>query len=125
MFVTSCKKDENPTPSVNINFDIIVTNIEYKELWNDGGFVYVTGGVKGIIIYRRNEDEYLAIERNCTYKPQDSCAIAEVDASKQYMNCKCCASRFAWDTSVMKGPATIPLRQYGTKLDGNRLYVYN
>jgi len=112
-------------PDVAVNEQINLTNIQYNQLRLDNGYVYLTAGARGIIVIRKSATQYVAIERTCTYQPQDTCAIVEVDASGFYLVDSCCGSQFDLSGQVIKGPATFPLRQYATALSGNFLYITN
>jgi nitrite reductase/ring-hydroxylating ferredoxin subunit len=124
----SCKKDkkEDLIPVVSVDFYINTTSTQYLELHSVGGWVCVTGGVRGIIIYRKSIDEYMAYERNCTYQPSNNCATVTVDNTNLMAIDSCCGSKFLLtDGSVIKSPATYPLKQYRTTLEGGILHVYN
>jgi len=110
-------------PQVFVEETINLNNFEYSQLNNLGGFVYITGGVRGIIIYRKSTNEYLAFERNCTYQPFDACANVKVDESTLFMIDTCCSSTFSFDGIPTGGPAQIPLRQYRTFLDHSLLTI--
>ncbi len=126
LLVPQCKKDEDQIPNAYVNFYIDVTSTQYIGLNNIGGYVYVTGGVRGIIIYRRSVDEFMAFERDCPYQPSNSCALVEVDNSAVIAVDSCCGSQFLMlDGSVIQGPATKMLKQYQTTFDGTTLHVYN
>lgn len=126
LFAPQCKKDKDEIPNAYVNFYIDVTSTQYLGLNNIGGWVYVTGGVRGIVIYRRTVDEFMAYERNCPYQPENSCAIIEVDNSAVMAVDSCCGSKFLIiDGSVINGPATKQLKQYQTSFDGATLHVFN
>jgi len=112
-------------PNVVVNEQLNLTNIQYNKLRQDNGFVYLKSGVRGIIVIRQNASRYRAIERNCTYNPEDPCGIVEVDASNLFLKDPCCGSQFDLSGQVTGGPATYPLRQYATTLQGNFLYITN
>ena len=121
-----CKKDSDEIPNVYVNFYININSTQYSELNNVGGFAYITGGVRGILIYRRSVDEFLAFERNCPYQPSNSCAIVQVDNSRVIAVDSCCGSKFLLlDGSVINGPATRQLKQYYAGFDGVTLHVSN
>lgn len=107
-----------PTVTVNLNYP------QYQRLKLDGGYVYIDGGLKGIILYRANENSYLAFERACPHHPDASCAIVQVDGSTLFMIDHCCKSSFNFsDGSPSGGPAERPLLQYRTELNGTTLKV--
>lgn len=91
-----------------------------------GGWLYVAGGAKGILIYRKSNSEFMAYDRNCTYQPSDACAQVEVDSSNLIARDSCCGSEFLiTDGTVLKSPAALPLKQYQTTFDGNTLHIFN
>jgi hypothetical protein len=120
-----CNEDPflDEIPPVFVDETINLNNFEYSDLNQVGGFVYIQGGVRGIIIYRQSIDRYLAFERNCPYRPLDDCALVGVDKSTLFMIDSCCSSTFDFDGNPTGGPASIPLRQYTTFLDQNFLII--
>lgn len=127
IFPYSCKdKDEDLIPYVSVDFTIDVLSTFYSELSVPGGFVYVTGGYKGILLYRLSMDEFLAYDRCCSYKPYEPCERIEMESSGLTMIDSCCGSRFLiLDGSPFEGPATKMLRPYSTYFDGRYLRVFN
>lgn len=123
----SCKKSDDSIPNVAVNIRISITDPNYAVLNAVGGWVYVTGGVKGIVIYCRAVNEFMAYERNCSYHPNESNAKVDVDASNNlFLNDASCGSKFLiTDGSVQHGPASSPLKHYNTSFDGNYINVYN
>lgn len=130
-YITSCKKDtEDVVPYVYVNTYIYTTSPEFVNLNAVGGWVYITGGSRGIVIYRNSIDEFMAYDRHCTYKPLNSCdkegGTIEVEQSNITAVDSCCGSKFVLtDGSVINGPASLPLKQYQAKLEGNTLYIFN
>jgi hypothetical protein len=116
---------DDPVPFVP--FDEIVINLNlptYNPLRSDGGYVYIDGGVRGLILYRQNATTYLAFERNCTFRPNEACATVEVHSSTLYMTDECCKSIFRFpDGEPNGGPASRPLIQYNTSLKGSELTI--
>ena len=120
-----CKEDVylDEIPIVYVEETINLNNFEYSPLNHIGGFVYLNAGVRGIIVYRKSSDSYLAFERNCPYQPLDACALVKVDESTLFMVDTCCTSTFDFNGYPTGGPARIPLRQYRTFLDQNLLTI--
>lgn len=124
--VGSCgDSNEHPVPNVIVREDVFLTNLEAQGLRRNGGHMLVDAGVRGIVVYRVSENNYRAFERNCTYQPKDSCAQVEVADNEFFMIDSCCSSRFNWQGEVIDGPAPLPLKQYRTELEGNRLKIRN
>lgn len=125
---SSCSKNNNNSniPYVQVNFDIYPANPLYINLNVDGGWIYVNGGSRGIIIYRMSQGEYYAYDRHCTYQPQNSCGKVKMDTDNITLLDTCCGSKFiVVDGSVINGPAGLPLKRYQTFFDGTTLHVTN
>ena len=126
--LSSCKPDLTDDAIPYVNFpDIVITNLslpEYADL-NTKGWVYISGGVQGIILYKANASSYLAYERNCSYHPINNVsAVAFVDTSNLFMIDHSCSSTFSFDDGAPTGgPAWRPLRRYKTYLDGTQLTI--
>ena len=123
----SCKKDDDSVPSVTVNILLSTTDPSFTDLNAVGGWIYLSGGSRGIVVYRLSMGEFMAYDRHCTYKPAESCAKVDVDASGIIAVDACCGSKFLLtDGSVTEGPASIPLKRYQTNFDGNNmLRIYN
>ena len=116
---------EDGIPMVIVNETINLNNYQYQALNLIGGYVYLNAGVRGIIIYRQSLNEYIAIERNCTFQPMEQCADVGVDQSTLFLIDTCCNSTFDFNGFPTGGPATFPLRQYRTVLNNNLLTITN
>ena len=128
----SCKKDninqQLGIPYVKVDSYIFLQSPSGQPLNAVGGWIYLTGGSRGVVIYRRAFDEFVAFDRHCTYHPEETCGKVEVDLTNSVMlKCICCASVFSLiDGSVLKGPASFPLLSYRAILsDANTLHVFN
>jgi len=121
-----CKREKQDTiPNVYVDIYLYSYDPNFISLNAVGGWVYITGGVKGLIIYRRSQNEFMAYERNSPYEPSQGCAVT-VDQSNVLIDDKCSASQFLiTDGSVTKGPATLPLKQYKTTWDGSVIHIFN
>jgi hypothetical protein len=120
----SCKKNDNNSTAY-VNFTIDITSIQYSELDHDGGYVYVTGGENGILIYRSINDFYI-YDRTCTLR-SDSCKQIVMDKSNLYAVDNGCKSKYIiLDGSPDgTGPSKKPLMRYHYTFDGMLLHVYN
>ena len=127
LILIACTPDLSDDPIPITAFTDIVINIglpAYFSLQIDGGYKEISGGVRGIIIYRKNSTTYLAYERNCSYRPNEACATVDVHSSGLFMIDTCCNSSFGFDMgSPQGGPATRPLLQYRTQLLGSTLTI--
>jgi hypothetical protein len=126
IFFNHCSTDPVDDPIPFQPFPEIIINVNLPEnliLRNTGGFKAVNGGVRGIILYRMNTNQYHAFERNCTFRPNEACATVDVHISGLYMNDSCCNSTFDFNGIPTGGPAWRPLRQYRTTFDGNEIRI--
>ncbi len=125
--IGACRRTtESAIPYAPVNFYVYTSDPEFINLNAVGGWTYVTGGSRGIIIYRFSNDEFKAYDRHCPFEPSNTCGLVSVDLNNIQASDACCGSIFSIvDGSINKGPASFPLRQYQTTFDGNRLHVYN
>ena len=125
LIYSSCDPQlQDEIPYVPVEIDINLNNTEYLELSTDGGFVYILGGVRGIIIYRVNRNEYRAFERNSPINATAACSIVDVDDSGLFMVDPCHNVLYDFEGLPISGNS-LPLRQYETILDQNWLYIRN
>jgi Rieske Fe-S protein len=127
VFYSCRRQNDNYVPNVSVNVTIYPSNPQYFRLNTVGGWDYVDGGVRGIIVYRKSLNEFVALDRNCSVNPLENCSTVSVDSSNNiYAVCPCCSSQFVLtDGSVAKSPAIQPLRAYQTYWDGNALRIVN
>ncbi|GAB3232026.1 hypothetical protein GCM10027346_18950 [Hymenobacter seoulensis] len=111
-------------PLAAVNEVVNLTNQQSSNLRFDNGAIYISGGVRGIIVVRQTASTYLAFERNCPYQPLDTCARVKIDPFLRLYD-PCCQSQFSFHGQPQSGPATRPLRQYATALSGNILTITN
>ncbi len=116
-------------PNVYVNFDLNLNLPQYADLNHPGGYVLINNeGYHGIIIYHNLNDEFIALERTCTYQPQNPCSVIYVDSSGIMLRCglkdgDCCDSRFDMEGQVLQGPATWPLKRYLVSRNGDILNI--
>jgi hypothetical protein len=116
---------EQSIPFAAVNIDINVTNLQYLDLQSNGGYVYLEGGYKGIIVYHEGGGVYRAFERACTFDPRSSCPPLVVDDSGLFLVHDCCSSAFSFEGDPTGGPASQNLLQYAVFVDGNLLLIRN
>lgn len=124
-FIFSCDKSDQKIAEVYVNF-----SIQASEIGGVGNGIYTNTnyGVNGIIIFHKDINQYLAFERTCSYDPNESCAIVELNDENNptLMVDSCCNSYFLLeDGTPIQGPALLPLKQYNTSFDGIYVNVFN
>ena len=119
---SSCKEIDSEIPDawVGLNLDLGI----YNELTVPGNSAYFPNqGFGGVIVYCETEGSYYAFDAACTNEINPSCKVENDGAVGK---CSCCESEYIFiGGTVLKGPATAPLKQYKTSLVGNTLRVYN
>lgn len=126
--LTGCGGKEDPSPALPnpvVNEQIVLSNIQNRALRLDGGYIYHSGGTRGIIVYRQNSNTYRAFERLCPYQPQTHCALVSVDKSTFFMRDSCCTTQWNFAGDAIGGPGARPLVQYTAVLSNGTLYVTN
>jgi len=116
----SCNEEKELIPNVYVDFQIDLNDPEYKDLNVTGGYINVTGGHRGILIYRRSFDEFSAYDRACPYDPE--CGYVSADESVFLaVDTVCCKSEFALtlNGAVTTGPAQFPLRNYSVQYNSS------
>lgn len=127
LFLTSCDGEEHPVPNVPVNISINLDLPSYQPLNAPGGYAYVNGGSRGIIVYR-NFDEFVALDRHSTYNSDDPCAIVSVDTLNFFeLVDTCSGSRFSIQSGVVvTGPAKWGLKRYNASWNGAyTVTIYN
>ena len=116
----SCKKKAKPVqdniPYQTVNVTIYPNDPLYFKLGTVGGWVYIRGGVNGIIVYRKAQNsgaDFVAIERTSTQLPDNSDAAVKVQSDNFTLKDTISGSRWQIvDGTVISGPAQLPLRLY-------------
>ena len=89
-----------------------------------GGWVYIAGGVNGIIVYRKtttnSPTDFIAVERTSTALPDDPDAKVKVQSDNFTLKDTISGSKWQiFDGGLISGPAVQNLRLYSAIFDGN------
>lgn len=128
--LASCKKDrDNRVPEVPVEVTLLLDLPAYSAIQNPGGWVYITEGSMGLIVYRATMEEFTVLDRHCTWQVEEFCQVS-VDSSSSILaqDFGCCNSVFSIiDGSVVSSPAERPLEMYNTMFNpnANSLRIYN
>lgn len=113
-------------PSVPVQLTIYPGDPVNFKLQAIGGWMYFNGGINGVVIYRKSDQEFVALERSSSQLPNNPKAAVQVQSNNFTLRDTISGSEWRIvDGSVTKGPAEWPLRLYGTSFDGNTLRVIN
>ena len=120
-------------PYVKVDFTISIGDPNYYMLNHDGGHVYLTGGVNGIIVYRLGIEYpiFKAYDRACPYDWEKQDSWLWYDPASLTIYDTCCGARFnIIDGTVVKFPdngtnRALPLKYYRATFDGRVLRIKN
>lgn len=130
LILTNCKKNSLKNTIPNISFDISInTDLpSYYELGGVGGWVCIEGGSKGIIIYRKATDIFVAFDRQSPKDPDGTCSKPLFPDSINFLqlNDFCSDAKFSMYDGTAISNSEFGLRQYQTSWNGiNILRIYN
>jgi hypothetical protein len=93
---------------------------QYQSLKLDGGYKYIDDvGMQGVILYRLDENTYIAYERKCSI--EDGAPVI-VDVSSLFM--RGCKSTYNFSDGYPSGGASLqPLLKYRINLTGQTLVI--
>lgn len=121
----SCRDRQSQIPYVQVNLNININEPQYFDLSVPTGYVYITGGSLGIILYRLSDTEFVALERHSPYNPEDGCRV-EVKSDGVIIEDPCSDSEWLInDGSIVSGPTNFALTTYNTSFSSPYLYIYN
>jgi hypothetical protein len=125
--IFSCKKDkDNNIPAQTVDIYIYPSDPQFAtSIGVVGGWAYVTGGPKGIIVYRTTNTDFMAYDRSCTYDPNSNSILKVLSDNVSIRDTVCNSKFLILDGSVTQGPASQSLKQYVCDYDGNVLHIYN
>ncbi len=129
--VIRCKQYPVNIPYVPIDITISTFDPQFISLQGVGGWAYVNGGSRGLILYRASIDQVNCYERHCPYDTENTCGKVSVDSTGLFLvDNDCygggCGSRFSLiNGSVVDGVAIYPLKQYNTSFDGALVRIFN
>ena len=129
----SCNKNSivrNPfLPELDFEFSINLNLPLYNSLKFTGGSLLINDfGHKGILIYNLNNNIYLAWEASCPNHKPNYCSKTEIKGS--LTECKCENYQYSLATGQLLNPSSndsnaYPMINYGVRISGNNLIIYN
>ncbi|HSY75983.1 MAG TPA: hypothetical protein VK890_03955 [Bacteroidia bacterium] len=118
-WLLSCSKGNNPEassniPNVSVNVSININTSPYTGLTKIGGEAYVSGGYRGIILYRKDANTIMAFDRTCSYDLSDANGIVQAQTNGTAICLECGSTYSLYSGAVNVGPSTIGLKVYNT-----------
>lgn len=118
--------DRNPfLPNIPVNREVNLSNPSNNALLAVGGWVEVSGGIKGIVVYHASIDNYLAYDLACPHLLPSACTKMIVQDGLN-MECTCDNTKFALALGGAPQSGTqYPAKQYRVIKEGNILIITN
>lgn len=129
VFLFACKKNKTqPVPNIPFDITININLPSYNSLIGVGGWAYVSGGSRGIIVYRRSIDEFVAFDRHSPADPEGTCPEPLYPDPDNFLTLidSCNTATFSlYDGSAITN-CEYGLRQYQTQFNGSdQVRIYN
>ncbi len=129
LLFSGCQVNNNhPVPNVPFDLTIDLTLPTYDDLMGVGGYAFVNAGSRGVIVYRRGVDDFVAFDRHSPADINGSCAQPLTPDTNNFLllNDTCTGAQFSlFDGSPVTG-SEFGLRQYATSWAGGTiLRIYN
>jgi hypothetical protein len=125
----ACNKNKTqPVPNIPFDITIDINLPSYNALIGVGGWAYVSGGSRGIIVYRKSIDEFVAFDRHSPADPEGTCPEPLYPDPDNFLTLidSCNTATFSlYDGSPISN-SEYGLRQYQTQYNGTDLVrIYN
>ena len=121
-------QNQNPVPFVPVDVTIDIQLPSYSNLQGVGGWTYLNGGSRGIIVYRKGIDEFVAFDRHSPADISGTCPLPLYPDNQNFLQLKdsCNNAVFSLYDGSPVSNSIYGLRQYATQFNGNNLLrVYN
>jgi hypothetical protein len=118
--------NRNPNlPDLNFRFQINLSLPEYSDLQFPGNsYATYLYGVKGVVIYNINNDQFVAFELSDPNHPPSSCSAMRVNGV--IASCECDINTYNVITGQQsEGDGTYSMKPYRVERSGNSLQIYN
>jgi hypothetical protein len=120
-----CKDRITQVPDVPVEIVVNINQPAFFDLTVPTGWVYLTGGSRGIILYRLDPETFVALERHSPYQAENNCAAAVSDDGVIVQDPCSESSWLITDGSVVNGPTTFPLTTYDVSFNDPYVYITN
>lgn len=126
LFCFSCRKDnESLIPYVQVNITKNINNPDLINVKTIGGWAYLNGGSKGILVYRLSDDEIQAYDRHSPVNVEDGCVL-EVEKNNFFVVDSCSMARFSIEDGLpVNELSRRAMVRYLTTFDGSILTIQN
>ena len=126
----ACTKTQDTSiPNVQVNESLTLAEPSNFPLTAQGGWVYHPGGVRGLIVYRRQftggEDDFTAYDRACPRHYQRGCGQLNVLSDNFYIECSCDSSQWYLLNGFPVNEGNGLLREYNTVFTQGVIFISN
>jgi len=112
--LSGCQETPGVIPYVDVQVDINLGLPAYNILNFPGNWLYISGGSRGLIVYRYTLDEFVVLDRHATWDVGAGCQCT-VSQDGYTIQDPCSGSQwYIFDGSIIQGPTTAPLERYTT-----------
>jgi len=124
----SCSNTDDPNtilPNIPVSVEVNLSNPSNNALLAVGGWVEISGGIKGIVVYHASIDNYLAYDLACPHLSPSECSKMIIQDGLN-MLCTCDETKFALALGGAPQSGTqYPAKQYRVTINGNSLIITN
>ena len=113
---SSCHTDTPELPDVLVDEIVYLSNPSNIRLQAPGGWAYIAGGIRGIIVYRTSETKFKAYERSCPHLSPNDCTYLDVEGDIKAI-CRCDQTEFLLVTGEPLNGASMGLKEYRAYYD--------
>ena len=112
--LSGCVDTPGVIPYVDVQVDLNLSLPAYNNLNFPGNWLYISGGSRGLIVYRYTLDEFVVLDRHATWDVGAGCQCT-VSPDGYTIEDPCSGSQwYIFDGSIIQGPTTAPLERYTT-----------
>lgn len=124
ILLSNCNKNNShPVPNIAFDMTIDINLPSYNALIGVGGWAYVSGGSRGIIVYRRSIDEFVAFDRHSPADPEGICPEPLFPDPDNFLTLidSCSTAKFSLYDGSPISDSEYGLRQYQTTYNGSNI----
>ena len=112
--LSSCRDTPGVIPYVDVNVDLNLGLPAYNSLNFPGNWLYISGGSRGLIVYRYTLDEFVVLDRHATFDVGAGCQCTLSEDVYTILDPCSDSQWYIFDGSIIQGPTTAPLERYTT-----------
>jgi|TARA_R110000737_G_scaffold353495_1_gene406163 hypothetical protein len=127
--VWGCRKNKyHPVPNIATDITIDINLPSYIALTGVSGWAYVNGGSRGIIVFRRSPDEFIAFDRHSPADPNGTCERPLTPDTDNFLTLvdSCNNATFSLYDGSPQSNSEFGLRAFQTSFNGSSaLRIFN